>query len=253
MPASRTITMMTNTSSPRAGPSTSRPTPLSPTSPVDIEEEDQEDDIDKIMRRAREKIRRVKGKGKERVQAEATSGDPDDGGDKEEDDEDDRAPCEQCRAKKISCQMQAGKRSSIICKPCHDAKVKCSYSGRPLIVKKEVSANPTGKRLAVLESQMAQLPANNWQLHEGQASQQEVGLAYDRCSQTERNTAQNAGGRPLAAAEEMEKVVDSEEEEEEKIVEEEEVEEEEGEEQQAPAPKKAKTAASEKGKKREVE
>ncbi|KAJ3806517.1 hypothetical protein F5876DRAFT_68893 [Lentinula aff. lateritia] len=39
-------------------------------------------------------IRRVKGKGKERVQAEAA------GGDEEEDDEDDRAPCKQCRAKK---------------------------------------------------------------------------------------------------------------------------------------------------------
>ncbi|KAJ3858161.1 hypothetical protein EV359DRAFT_69229, partial [Lentinula novae-zelandiae] len=113
-------------------------------------------------------IRRSKGKGKERAQEEAAGGDPDDGGDENDDDEDDRAPCEQCRAKKISCQMQAGKRSSIICKPCHDAKVKCSYSGRPLFVKKEVSANPTGERLAVLESQVAQLLADNRQLRDGQ-------------------------------------------------------------------------------------
>ncbi|KAJ3864082.1 hypothetical protein EV359DRAFT_81753 [Lentinula novae-zelandiae] len=64
--------------------------------------------------------------------------------------------------------MQAGKRSSIICKPCHDAKVKCSYSGRPSIVKKEVNAHPTGEHLAVLESQVAQLLADNRQLRDGQ-------------------------------------------------------------------------------------
>ncbi|KAJ3803901.1 hypothetical protein F5876DRAFT_84176 [Lentinula aff. lateritia] len=64
--------------------------------------------------------------------------------------------------------MQAGKRSSIICKPCHDAKVKCSYSGRPSTVKREGGSNPTGERLAVLESQVAQLLADNRQLRDGQ-------------------------------------------------------------------------------------
>ncbi|KAJ4475431.1 hypothetical protein C8R41DRAFT_923643 [Lentinula lateritia] len=113
-------------------------------------------------------VRRIRGKGKERVQAEAAGGNPNDGGDEEEDDEDDRAPCKRCRTKKISCQMQAGKKSSIICKPCHDAKVRCSYSGRPSIVKKEVGANPTSERLAILESQVAQLLADNRQLHDGQ-------------------------------------------------------------------------------------
>ncbi|KAJ3861558.1 hypothetical protein EV359DRAFT_84201 [Lentinula novae-zelandiae] len=112
-------------------------------------------------------IRKEKGKGK--AKAQPVGGDPDDGGDGgDDDDEGERAPCERCRSKKIPCQMQAGKRSSIICKPCHDAKVKCSYSGRPSTVKREGGGQPTGERLAVLESQMAQLLADNWQLREGQ-------------------------------------------------------------------------------------
>ncbi|KAJ3924454.1 MAG: hypothetical protein NXY57DRAFT_969845 [Lentinula lateritia] len=61
---------------------------------------------------------------------------------------------------------QAGKRSSVICKPCHDSKVKCSYSGRPYVVKKEGGANPSGERIAVLESQMAQVLADNRALRE---------------------------------------------------------------------------------------
>ena len=93
--------------------------------------------------------------------------DPDDGDDGD-DDNDEKEPCERCRAKKISCQMQAGKRSSIICKPCHDAKVRCSYSGRPSTVKREGGGNPLGERMAVLESQMAQLLADNRQLRDGQ-------------------------------------------------------------------------------------
>ncbi|KAJ3803526.1 hypothetical protein F5876DRAFT_71361, partial [Lentinula aff. lateritia] len=125
-------------------------------------------EVSSSPRRLVVEIRKNRGKGKERVPVEAAGDDPDDGGDEEDDDEDDRAPCERCRTKKISCQMQAGKRSSIICKPCHDAKVKCSYSGRPSIVKKEGGANPTGERLAVLESQVAQLLADNRQLRDGQ-------------------------------------------------------------------------------------
>ncbi|KAF8824497.1 hypothetical protein HHX47_DHR8000246 [Lentinula edodes] len=50
--------------------------------------------------------------------------------------------------------MQAGKRSSIICKPCHDAKVRCSYSGRPTTSKQREGRS--GERIAVMESQMAQ-------------------------------------------------------------------------------------------------
>ncbi|KAJ3924801.1 MAG: hypothetical protein NXY57DRAFT_969010 [Lentinula lateritia] len=112
-------------------------------------------------------IWREKAKGKGKAKAQPIDEDPNDGGDND-DDEEDRAPCQRCRAKRISCQMQAGKRSSIICKPCHDTKVKCSYSGRPLIVKKEVNANPTGERLAILESQVAQLLADNRRLRDGQ-------------------------------------------------------------------------------------
>ncbi|KAJ3870535.1 hypothetical protein F5051DRAFT_447537 [Lentinula edodes] len=108
-------------------------------------------------------IRRTKSKGKGKARAEPVGGDPDDG-----DEGDDKEPCERCRVKKISCQMQAGKRSSVICKPCHDVKVRCSYSGRPSTVKREGSSNPTGERLAVLESQVAQLLADNRQLRDGQ-------------------------------------------------------------------------------------
>ncbi|KAJ3897698.1 hypothetical protein F5879DRAFT_995654 [Lentinula edodes] len=64
--------------------------------------------------------------------------------------------------------MQAGKRSSVICKPCYDAKVRCLYSRRPSTVKREGGGNPIGKRMAVLESQVAQLLADNRQLRDGQ-------------------------------------------------------------------------------------
>ncbi|KAJ3924430.1 MAG: hypothetical protein NXY57DRAFT_1088206, partial [Lentinula lateritia] len=98
--------------------------------------------------------RRPVGKGK--AKAQPVGGDPDDGddGDDDDDDEEDRAPCERCKTKKLPCQMQAGKRSSIICKPCHNAKVKCSYSGRPTISKQREGGS--GERIAVMESQMAQ-------------------------------------------------------------------------------------------------
>ncbi|KAJ3859496.1 hypothetical protein EV359DRAFT_68103, partial [Lentinula novae-zelandiae] len=69
-------------------------------------------------------------KGKAPQRAEVSGGDLDDSD--EEDNE--KEPCKQCKAKKIPCLQQAGKRSSII----------------------------------LLESQMAQLLANNWQLREGQ-------------------------------------------------------------------------------------
>ncbi|KAJ3897431.1 hypothetical protein F5879DRAFT_983005, partial [Lentinula edodes] len=115
-------------------------------------------------------IRREKSKGKGKSKAQPVDEDPDDGGDggDDDDEEDERTPCERCRNKKIPCQMQAGKRSSIICKPCHDAKVRCSYSNRPFTVKREGGSNPTGERLAVLESQVAQLLADNRQLRDGQ-------------------------------------------------------------------------------------
>ncbi|KAJ3870821.1 hypothetical protein F5051DRAFT_447079 [Lentinula edodes] len=109
-------------------------------------------------------ITRVKSKGKGKANAQPIGDDPDDGDDADDDEE--REPCEQCKAKKIPCLEQAGKRSSVICKPCHDSKVRCSYSGRPYVVKKEGGASPSGERIAVLESQMAQVLANNRALRE---------------------------------------------------------------------------------------
>ncbi|KAJ3846286.1 hypothetical protein EV368DRAFT_89281 [Lentinula lateritia] len=204
-------------------------------------------------------IRREKGKGKGKAKAQPIDEDPDDGGD--EDDEDDRAPCEQCRSKKIPCQMQAGKRSSIICKPCHDAKVRCSYSTRPITVKREGGSNPTGERLAVLESQMAQLLADNRQLREGQVKANTYHRHFNKKldwlmidAARRRKSPPKMPAGPSQLPKKWRRVMDSEEEEEEKIVEGEkdgegeeevEVEEEEGNE---PAPKKA---WSEKGKERE--
>ncbi|KAJ3911595.1 hypothetical protein F5877DRAFT_85764 [Lentinula edodes] len=100
--------------------------------------------------------RAAKSKGKGRAPAQPVGGDPDDSddGDDNDGDEDDRAPCERCKSKKLPCQMQAGKRSLIICKPCHDAKVRCLYSGRPTTSKQREGGS--GERIAVMESQMAQ-------------------------------------------------------------------------------------------------
>ncbi|KAJ4470992.1 hypothetical protein C8R41DRAFT_870669 [Lentinula lateritia] len=58
-------------------------------------------------------IRKEKGKGREKVQEQPVGGDPDDGDD--DDDDDEREPCERCKAKKIPCLQQAGKRNSVIC------------------------------------------------------------------------------------------------------------------------------------------
>ncbi|KAJ3845803.1 hypothetical protein EV368DRAFT_90062 [Lentinula lateritia] len=158
--------------------------------------------------------------------------------------------------------------SSIICKPCHDAKVKCSYSGRPSTVKREGGGQPTGERLAVLESQMAQLLADNQQLREGQVKANNYHRHLNRkldwlmmdAARRRNSPPEMPEPGPSRLPRKRRRVMDSEEEEEEKIVEEEkdgegeeEVEEEEEGEEEAPAPKKAKMAASEKGKEREVE
>ncbi|KAJ3884008.1 hypothetical protein GG344DRAFT_84738 [Lentinula edodes] len=144
-------------------------------------------------------IQRTKSKGKGKARAEPVGGDPDDGDDGDDNDNDNnKEPCERCRVKKISCQMQAGKRSSVICKPCHDAKVRCSYSGRPSTVKKEGGSNPTGERLAVLESQVAQLLADNRQLRDGQ----EAGLADHRRSKEEEDAPGDAGSWAVGGIEE---------------------------------------------------
>ncbi|KAJ3803577.1 hypothetical protein F5876DRAFT_84986 [Lentinula aff. lateritia] len=225
-------------------------------------------EVSESPRRPVVEIRRIKGKGKGRVQDEAAGGDPDDGDDGDDDDDNDRAPCERCRVKKISCQMQAGKRSSIICKPCHDAKVKCSYSGRPSIVKKEGGANPTGERLAVLESQVAQLLADNRQLRDGQVKANTYHRHFNRkldwlitdAARRRKTPPEMPEAGPSGLSRKRRRVVDSDEEEEkemEKDKEEVEVEvevveiEEEGEEERdEPAPKKAR---SEKGKERAEE
>ncbi|KAJ3885154.1 hypothetical protein GG344DRAFT_70785, partial [Lentinula edodes] len=66
-------------------------------------------------------IRREKGKGREGIPVRPVGGDPDDG-DNDDNDKEEREPCGRCKAKKIPCLQQAGKWSSVICKPCHDSK-----------------------------------------------------------------------------------------------------------------------------------
>ncbi|KAJ3803630.1 hypothetical protein F5876DRAFT_84854 [Lentinula aff. lateritia] len=214
-------------------------------------------------------IRRERGKGKGKAKVQPVDEDPDDGGDGRDDDdnEDERAPCERCRNKKISCQMQAGKRSSIICKPCHDAKVKCSYSGRPSTVKREGGGQPTGERLAVLESQVAQLLADNRQLRDGQVKANTYHRHFNRkldwlitdAARRRRTPPEIPEAGPSGLSRKRRRVMDSDEEEEQdreegKVDEEdgegereEEIEEGEEEERDESTPKKART---EKGKER---
>ncbi|KAJ3924784.1 MAG: hypothetical protein NXY57DRAFT_969042 [Lentinula lateritia] len=199
-------------------------------------------------------IRREKGKGKGKSKAQPVDEDPDDGGNGNDDDdeEDERAPCERCRNKKLPCQMQAGKRSSIICKPCRDAKVRCSYSNRPFTVKREGGSNPTGKRLAVLESQVAQLLANNRQLRDGQVKANTYHRHFNRkldwlitdAARRRRTPPELPEAGPSGLLRKRRRVMDSDEEEEQEREKEMEVVEEE------PAPAKAQ---SEKGKDRAVE
>ncbi|KAJ3924363.1 MAG: hypothetical protein NXY57DRAFT_970073 [Lentinula lateritia] len=151
--------------------------------------------------------------------------------------------------------MQAGKRSSIICKPCHDAKVKCSYSGRPSEVKQEGGSNPTGECLAVPESQVAQLLADNWQLRNDHVKANTYHRHFNRkldwlitdAVRRRKSPPEMPEAGPSGVSKKRRRVVDSDEEEE-MEKEREEVEVEEEEEGEEPAPKKTR---SEKGKERE--
>ncbi|KAJ3911495.1 hypothetical protein F5877DRAFT_85893 [Lentinula edodes] len=208
-------------------------------------------------------IQREKGKGKGKAKIQPVNEDPDDGGDGGDvnNDEEERAPCEPCRNKKISCQMQAGKRSSIICKPCHDAKVKCSYSGRPSTVKREGGGHPTGERLAVLESQVAQLLADNRQLRDGQVKANTYHRHFNRkldwlitdAARRRRTPPEIPEAGPLGLSRKRRRVMDSDEEEEQDRGEGEAGEEEEdgeGEEEEEEDGSALKVARSEKGKER---
>ncbi|KAJ3852471.1 hypothetical protein EV368DRAFT_82494 [Lentinula lateritia] len=183
-------------------------------------------------------IRKEKGKGREKVQVQPVGGDPDssDDGNKDGNERDKCAACERCKSKKIPCQMQAGKRSSIICKP-------WGY-------------NPTGERLAVLESQIAQLLANNVQLQEGQVKANTYychinrklnWLMMDAARHRTLPPEMPEAGR-LGLSKKRRRVVDSNEEEEKAREKESEKDEEE-----VPALKKARTAQSGKGKEKERE
>ncbi|KAJ3872054.1 hypothetical protein F5051DRAFT_445562 [Lentinula edodes] len=229
-------------------------------------------------RRVEVEIPRVVKKGKAPQRNETSGGDLDDGDDGDNDDEEDeeQAPCERCYNKKIPCLEQVGKRSTVICKPCHDAKVKCSYSGRPITVKRE--GGPSGERMAVMESQLAQLLADNRSLREATSRshqylrqllrRQDEDHARLIAIDTRDAMRESAVPRKSRSVSERprdlkrRRIVENSEEEEEKEKEEVgtvegekdgEGEEEEEEEGEAPAPKRAKTAASEKGKEKEVD
>ncbi|KAJ3911969.1 hypothetical protein F5877DRAFT_85329 [Lentinula edodes] len=226
-------------------------------------------------------IRKEKGKGREGIPARPVGGDPDNGddGDDDDDNKEEREPCERCKAKKIPCLQQASKWSSVICKPCHDSKVRCSFSGRPLTVKREGSS---GERIAVMESQMAQSLADLRALREADSKthqylrqllrRQEDDHARLIAMET-RMAMMGMGEGPAVVGPsnrrtERRRIVEesTEEEEEEKEVEEkedevekdgegeeEEMEAEEEGEGEVPAPTTVKTVTSEKGKERAVE
>ncbi|KAJ3804017.1 hypothetical protein F5876DRAFT_83920 [Lentinula aff. lateritia] len=163
--------------------------------------------------------------------------DPDDG-DGEDDDEDDeeRAPCERCRMKKIPCLQQEGKR---------------------IVTRREGGSNPTGERIAVLESQMVQLLANNRQLREGQVKantyHRHINQKLDAARRRTSPPKMPKTG-PSELPKKRKRVVDSDEEEEEREREAEEQEEEkdqgEGEEEEEERELAPKKAWSEKGKER---
>ncbi|KAJ3872214.1 hypothetical protein F5051DRAFT_445392 [Lentinula edodes] len=93
--------------------------------------------------------RAAKSKGKGKAPGQPVSGDPDDSDD-DDDNEEDQVPCEWCKSKKLPCQMQAGKRSSII--------------WRPTTSKQQEGGS--GECIAVMESQMAQSLADLQALRE---------------------------------------------------------------------------------------
>ncbi|KAJ3803686.1 hypothetical protein F5876DRAFT_84695 [Lentinula aff. lateritia] len=220
------------------------------------------------QRRMEVEIPRLIKKGSSKQGAEA--GDPDDGDDgsdggDDEDDEDEKAPCVWCQLKKLPCLPQEGKRYTVICKPCHDSKVWCSYSGRPVVTKRD---GGSGERLAVMESQLAQGLADVRSLREATTRTnqylRQILRRQDEVNgrliaiETRLSMAGSVTPRPSRTVsvkprvlkrrrveEETEEEQEEEEEEKEKEVEVEREEEEEGDE---PAPKKAR---SEKGKERE--
>ncbi|KAJ3877422.1 hypothetical protein F5051DRAFT_440632 [Lentinula edodes] len=181
-----------------------------------------------------------KGKGKQRMEAS--------GRDDDEEDDKERAPCERCQQKKIPCLEQ----------------VKCSYSGRPVQVKRE--GGPSGEHMAMIESQLAQLLADNRSLREAtlrshQYRRQDEDHAQLIAIDTRDTMREPATPGLLRSVSDRlrslkrRRIVENSEGEEEEGREGEkdgEGEEEEEEEGEAPAPKKAKTAASEKGKEKEV-
>ncbi|KAJ3897518.1 hypothetical protein F5879DRAFT_995912 [Lentinula edodes] len=188
-------------------------------------------------RRVEVEVPRVvkKGKGKQRM--EVSSGDPDDGGDGEDDDDEDdeeRTPCERCQQKKIPCLEQ------------------------PVQMKREGGGQLIGERLAVLESQMAQLLADNRQLREAQLKDNNYNRHINRkldwlmmdAARRRNSPPEMPEPGPSRLPTKRRRVVDSEEEEEDRRVGEDEEGEEEVEEEEGgePAPKRAR---SEKGKERE--
>ncbi|KAJ3858344.1 hypothetical protein EV359DRAFT_87877 [Lentinula novae-zelandiae] len=87
-------------------------------------------------RRVEVEVPRVVKKGKSFQRNEASGRDPDDGND-DDDNEEEQAPCERCFSKKISCLEQVRREGGL-----------------------------SGERMAVMESQMAQLLADNRALRE---------------------------------------------------------------------------------------
>ncbi|KAJ3860299.1 hypothetical protein EV359DRAFT_85467 [Lentinula novae-zelandiae] len=251
MAPSRTITTTTTTASPRAGPSTSRPIPPSPSDPADFKDDEQEDNVDEIMRRAREKVWRVK----EKRAAEAAK--------RKAEEEAARKAAEEARWQKEAAVRELVKRRQRLA----EAATARSWRGTS---PREVSESPhrpivevrriKGKGKERVREEAAggdpdnggegQVKANTYHRH----FNKKLDWLMIDAPRRRKSPPKMPEAGPSQLPKKWRRVVDSEEKEEEKIVEgekdgegEEEVEEEEGEEDK-PAPKKAQ---SEKEKERE--
>ncbi|KAJ3803553.1 hypothetical protein F5876DRAFT_71348, partial [Lentinula aff. lateritia] len=193
MSTSRTQTHTTSSST--AGPSGHRRLvlPVNPTDPADpdsFEEEDLEEDEAEVLRKAQEKVRQMKERkaaaaaaaaAKQKAEEEAAKKVAEEAREQAAAREERRrrmAVAATARSRRGSSPEETSgsprrpvveiRREKSKGKGKSKAQVRCSYSNRPFTVKRDGGSNPTGEHLAVLESQVAQLLADNRQLRDGQ-------------------------------------------------------------------------------------
>ncbi|KAJ3877201.1 hypothetical protein F5051DRAFT_440763 [Lentinula edodes] len=182
MRSSHTHTI-TTTSLSTAGPSKSCPAPLPPADPVEEDEDDLEEDEDEIIRRVEEKVCRIKARkaaaaAKKKAEEEAA---------KKAAEEAQRQ--KEAAARELKNEVSASPRRPMVEILKRRSKGKGKAQVEPVgedpddggngddnyddeeeraPLKREDGGNLSGEHLAVLESQVAQLLTDNWQLRDGQ-------------------------------------------------------------------------------------